>query len=99
MELAGWISGVLLIVFGILGWKSPHLINIFSKEEKEKIDLKGVGKLFRNIFIPIGIIQIAATYFFHRANMLLMSGVMLLFLVLIGIFVFALKAEKFKNKK
>ena len=95
MELAVWLPGVLLIIFGILGWKSPHLINIFSKEEKEKMDLKGVGKLFRNIFVSIGIIQIVTAYFLYRANKPFTSGIAFLFFILIGVFAF--KAEKYKK--
>ncbi|MDO5665954.1 MAG: DUF3784 domain-containing protein [Bacteroidia bacterium] len=99
MDLTIWLPGVLLIILGVLGWKSPHFINIFSKEEKESMDLAGVGKLFRNIFVTIGVLQIVVAYFFHQTSLPLMAGAALLFFVLIGVFVFAFKAEKYKNKK
>lgn len=94
MELAVWIPGVVVIVVGILGCKYPQCINMFSKEDKMKMDLVGVGKLFRNVFVTIGILLILAASFFPKSFMPLIAV-----FIPVGIFVFAAKAEKYKNRK
>ncbi len=99
MDLEIWLPGVLTILIGISGWKFPHLINIFTKEEKEKMDLKGTGKLFRNIFVPMGVLQIGIAYFSHKDENPFLAVLASIFIILIAIFVFAAKAEKYKNKR
>ncbi len=94
MDLENWLPGVLTILIGISGWKFPHLINIFTKEEKEKMDLKGT-----NIFVPMGVLQIGIAYFSHKDENPFLAVLASIFIILIAIFVFAAKAEKYKNKR
>lgn len=99
MELSTWLPGIIIVLIGFSGWKFPKLINIFSKEDKETMNLKEVGNLYRNIFVTIGVLFIVTSYFLQKANMPLMSGIVLMVLILVGVFVFAAKAEKYKKKK
>lgn len=94
MELSILLPGIVVMLIGLLGWRFPKCINIFSKEEKMLMHLKGVGKLFRNIFVIAGAMIIVTAYLFPKTGVFA-----ILFFTLITIFVFAYKAEKYKNKK
>lgn len=99
MDLTYYTLGIIIIIVGLLMWGQPRLINIFSQQEKEKMNLAGVGKLARNIFVVAGILQLVATFFLQKAGVPKMSSVVFLFLVFISLLIFAAKAEKYKNKK
>lgn len=98
MDLIIWLPSVIIFLIGLLGWKYPCFINIFPKEDKAKMDLPAVGKLFRNIFLATAVLYTFTAYFLQKAGMPFLSGIALFFSILIAAFIFAARAEKYKNK-
>lgn len=57
MDLTELFVGLLFIIMGVLIYFFPNLIagyNTMSKEDKKKVDIKGLSKFMRNSFIIFG---------------------------------------------
>lgn len=65
MIMTSWLIGGILIVCGFLAKAFPNLIagyNTMSKEQKEKVDIKGLSSFMRNSLITIGLVVIGSYY-------------------------------------
>lgn len=67
MELVGYGIGLLMGLMGIIihRFKLYNLIagyNTMPKEDREKVDIKGVAKLMRNMFVLMGLAIGVLTY-------------------------------------
>ena len=65
MDLTELFVGLLFIIMGVLIYFFPNLIagyNTLSKEDKKKVDIKGLSKFIRNSFIIFGIYIIVIYY-------------------------------------
>ncbi len=61
MHTSELITGILLIICGLLVKQFPNLIagyNTLTKKDKEKIDIEGYSTLLRNALVGLGIIVI-----------------------------------------
>lgn len=65
MELYSWLTGIFFIACGLLVRKYPILIagyNTMRKEQKEKVDIKGLSAFLCKGFVVMGSLQIALFY-------------------------------------
>ena len=103
MLFAETLTGIILIISGILVKKFPNLIagyNTLSEEEKKKIDINHLSTFMHNGLILIGAISIIISismYFLDVKDayrLMIITG-----LILIGVLYIALNSTKMKNSK
>ena len=85
MDLANYITGIILIIIGFLVYRFPWLIagyNTLPEEEQKKIDIHGLSRMMRNSFIIMG----AGIIAFHCLLRLLGSPMFINFLIPIFVF-------------
>lgn len=105
MEILNIIIGLFVIGIGFLVKSVPDLIagyNTMSKEQKKNVDIEGLSTFMRNGLIAIGISIIIGYYLFKWIGITLIANSMLLIVILVGVTILVIKAQRFdhnKNKK
>ena len=105
MEILNIIIGLFVIGIGFLVKSVPDLIagyNTMSKEQKKNVDNEGLSTFMRNGLIAIGISIIIGYYLFKWIGITLIANSMLLIVILVGVTILVIKAQRFdhnKNKK
>ena len=98
---------VVAIVFVVLGvlikyGKLYNLIagyNTLSDEEKDKIDIEGIGELMKNVFFAMALIVLAGIYFSKQANKPSLQVVFLITAIVIGVPYLLIKSNSSRYKK
>ena len=102
MLFAEILTGIILIICGVLVRKHPHLIagyNSMSKKEKDAIDISKLSLMMRNYFISIGILVVSTGMIHyligtkHSLRLLSISGI-----VVIGLILMIFQGQRFKIK-
>jgi len=102
MLLAEILTGIILIISGLLVRKNPHLIagyNTMSKKEKDSIDIAKLSLMMHNFLICIGSIVVITGVILNlfgieqSLQLLSTSGI-----VVIGLILMIFKGQRFKTK-
>ncbi|MDH6305395.1 hypothetical protein M2459_001848 [Parabacteroides sp. PF5-5] len=69
--MATYIAGLFLIVLGFLVVRFPMLLsgyNTMPKEEREKVDIAGLSRMVRSVFIGMGLCLILGTFILSKTG-------------------------------
>lgn len=94
--------GLFMIGLGFLIKKYPNLIagyNTMSKERKEQVDITGLSTFMCNGFIIIGLLCIGGYSLFKLIGLDLIAECIPLILLLLGVPIFVVKAQKYDHNK
>lgn len=91
------------MVLGVLVYRFPNLIagyNTMPEEEKAKVDVEGLKKWSRNMFVIIGVLLIIANYVSHSLSFVDPDYVDYAFyvIVVVGLVILVAGAQKFKAR-
>lgn len=92
------LTGILLILMGLLVAKFPGMINLFPKEERKKKDMKAISRMTRKWSVGIGISQILAVCVFRLFDVGEIKILFYLLLVMVGVIIMAAKSLSSKYK-
>jgi hypothetical protein len=101
MLFAETLTGIILIISGILVKKYPNLIagyNTLSDAEKQKVDIKRLSKFMHDGLIIIGAVSIILSIIMFSFDFKASYRLMIITgLIIIGVFYIALKGAKMKK--
>jgi len=92
------VTGVFLIILGLLVKKYPNLIagyNSLTPEQKEKVNIKKLSSLVRNSFIGMGLIIIWLDYLMKYIGYPEYTFWIFVFTVILGTGMIVVKAQKY----
>lgn len=99
MDYSDYIVGILLISVGLLVAKYPGMLNVMTKEQKQKTDMDAVGRMARRWLLGMGLCQIVGTFLIIKFGSVELNGLFNLFLVVIGSIGIAAKTQSRKYRK
>jgi len=89
------------MILGILVYRFPNLLagyNTMSKEEKAKVDVDGLKKWSRNVFVIIGFLLILGNYISHSLANPNYADYPLYVIVVVGLVILIIGAQKYKTR-
>lgn len=100
-------SGQLALAFffmalGVLVYRFPNLIagyNTMSEEDKAKVDVEGLKKWSRNVFVIIGVLLILSNYVSHSFADPNYADYPFYVIVVVGLVILIAGAQKFSARK
>lgn len=102
MDILNLLIGLFMIGIGFLLKAVPNLIsgyNTLPKENKKNVDIKGLSTFLRNAFITIGLLIIIGYFFFKWIGLPLIASSMMLIVILPGIAIMVIKAQRFDHNE
>jgi len=91
-----------MIGIGFLVKSAPNLIagyNTIPKDKKKNVDIEGLSTLMRNGLIIIGLTIIIGYYLFKWIGFTTIANSMPLIVILVGVTILVIKAQKFDHNK
>ncbi len=92
----------LFVIIGILVYRFPNLIagyNTMSEQEKAKVDVEGLKKWSRNVFVVIGVLLIINNYMIHSFADPDYVDYLFYVIVIVGLVILIVGSQKFNTRK
>lgn len=102
MDIPILIVGLSMIGLGFLVKSYPDLIggyNTMPKDKKKNVDIEGLSTYMRNGLIIIGLSIIMGYYLFKWIGFPMIASSMIVFVILIGVTIMVINAQKFDHNK
>ncbi|GEM_PF-1820688 len=96
-----YILGLILILLGYLTVKYPKLLygsKTMSKEERDKVDIKGLTRMIRSVSIGMGFCIIIGTFILDKTDNNSMIDFLLIGVILGGVFIIAVAQRKYTKE-
>lgn len=96
---ANYVVGIIFIITGLVVAKYPGMLNVMTKEQRQRTDMNAVGRMACKWLLGMGLCQIVGTFFIMKFELSLLNGLFDILLVMIGSILIGAKAQSRKYRK